>query len=775
MRTMSRQASSRFPSHEAGRGTLTTNLLPITFHFDSFRVQKRRVREGEDLRSVRESYRGDWYVYWDKGELYMVGLSDEAPAPPGTHEAMLRTDESLQLLARLVTDALARRFPSYDPIQQHPFRFLSHNVELMSELTSSLGLTHPLLDGFEIHPKYTFDPRIIEMQHGSAHIAIAVALATHWAIEADLDALVHAGVDLRGLYVVRRNPLPHQRRLVGRVASAGAGRVNLSESMDECGSIDSSEVMLEGRKDAFARCLKHLLGDSDYSRYDTAREHRTGDLLGGRALLDEVRRVSTILAEPSLELGSGLSCTVGSPLSMRVSDHGESVRTAKQLDYCFDSSRSQRHRYAWPGLTAYGPFSQETFSRPSPRILVVCPDAAMEAAGTFVRQLSDGIPNTRAFIKGMRQTFGLAEMRFEYAAVERTSDGSVSDSYRQAIHESLSRSDTPDAAIVIVRDEDSDLPDSSNPYLHSKALLLMAGVASQEARLSTITRNPTGLQYVLQNVALALYAKMGGVPWTIDHDIAVADELVIGVGTAELSASRTEERQRYIGITTVFRGDGSYLVGQLSREATYSEYPAVLRSAVRDTLTAIKKRNGWQRGDRIRLIFHASRPPKCIDLARLMTEAVEAIGKDQQIDVAFLTVSQDHPFTLFNESQPGKQSSKGPKGEFAPDRGLIIRTGRYSRLITTSGITLVKRAGLPLPRPLHVHLRRGSTFDDLDYLGEQVLKFTQLSWRSTQPVSIPVTIYYSELIARLLGRMKAIPDWSPALLDTQLRTSKWFI
>ena len=158
-----------------------------------------------------------------------------------------------------------------------------------------------------------------------------------------------------------------------------------------------------------------------------------------------------------------------------------------------------------------------------------------------------------------------------------------------------------------------------------------------------------------------------------------------------------------------------------------------------------------------------------------MTEAVKAIGKDQQIDVAFLTVSQDHPFMLFDESQPGKQTGKGPKGEFAPDRGLMVRTGRYSRLITTGGITLVKRAGLPLSRPLHVHLRRGSTFDDLDYLAEQVLKFTQLSWRSTQPAAIPVTIYYSELIARLLGRMKAIPDWSPALLDTQLRTSKWFI
>ena len=82
--------------------------------------------------------------------------------------------------------------------------------------------------------------------------------------------------------------------------------------------------------------------------------------------------------------------------------------------------------------------------------------------------------------------------------------------------------------------------------------------------------NPAALQYILQNISIALYAKMNGIPWTVDHDLTIADELVIGIGTAELSDSRLEERQRYVGITTVFRGDGNYLLGQLSREASYA-------------------------------------------------------------------------------------------------------------------------------------------------------------------------------------------------------------
>jgi hypothetical protein len=36
-------------------------------------------------------------------------------------------------------------------------------------------------------------------------------------------------------------------------------------------------------------------------------------------------------------------------------------------------------------------------------------------------------------------------------------------------------------------------------------------------------------------------------------------------------------------------------------------------------------------------------------------------------------------------------------------------------------------------------------------------------------------IGFSQLIAGQLARLRAVPDWSPALLDTWLRTSKWFL
>ena len=67
------------------------------------------------------------------------------------------------------------------------------------------------------------------------------------------------------------------------------------------------------------------------------------------------------------------------------------------------------------------------------------------------------------------------------------------------------------------------------------------------------------------------------------------------------------------------------------------------------------------------------------------------------------------------------------------DFAAFIKELGRGRLVCTTSPAMVKRAGLPVPRPLGVRLHKGSTFTDLDYLAEQVLKFTSLSWRFPLP------------------------------------------
>lgn len=273
----------------AGADALRVNVLPVTFPFESFRGWKRAVRDSEDLAGLRQSLAGRWAVQWDGGELYFLPLVGEIPEPSETEPVECKVGESLRLLARLVTDALQRRFPGYEPLRTKPFTILGQRVELMSDAGNELGINHPLLPEFRIRPKYALDGRIMEIRPGELFVAIAADLRTRWEITADLEELAASGADLGGLYVVRREQELGRRRLVGRISSIGSGRVELSESTDGESSVAAADVMLEGRRDAFARCLKPLLGP-DYARYDAYRDKRMGELLGGRPFLEEIAR-----------------------------------------------------------------------------------------------------------------------------------------------------------------------------------------------------------------------------------------------------------------------------------------------------------------------------------------------------------------------------------------------------------------------------------------------------------------------------------------------------
>jgi hypothetical protein len=254
------------------------------------------------------------------------------------------------------------------------------------------------------------------------------------------------------------------------------------------------------------------------------------------------------------------------------------------------------------------------------------------------------------------------------------------------------------------------------------------------------------------------------------------DEIVVGMGMAELSNSRFEERHRYIGITTVFRGDGNYLLSNVSKVCSYAQYPAVLRATITNLLEDLRDRNGWRPGHTVWVVFHARKPLKNVEVAEIVRDCVTCVGQGLNIEFAFLTVETGHSFKLFDMDQAGykKGPGQGLKGVFAPARGTIAQLGRYTRLLSTNGPQQVKRPSSPLPSPVLLHLHRESLYRDLDYLAEQVLKFTSLSWRATLPAYAPVTIYYSELIADLLARLPAVGDWSPATLNTKLRFNRWF-
>ena len=756
---------------------LTFNGWRVNFDLPQFEVHWEEMPDNRALRDLREQ-KPDWFFHWSRDIVYGVPLSSSASRWGQPYE--IEVDDILGL--RFLASRIVHEFPRLlqrESFRRRPYTFLGEK-DAVADVANKLGLPD-LARQFAIRSKFELDTKIFEIVNDEPFLGVILGRHTSWSCTAELANLQRAGVDLSGLCVVRRQTEAGQRRLVGRIARLQGAQVELSESYDDTTSIAASEVWLEGSLQSFARCLKTILGPRyrDFEQEIGAWEAKT---FAGPKFESLLQKVGEKLSRSPMDLG-GITASLGERIAATNSNAYTSIRSIAKVECCFDAAKTRRDDLPWRGLKTYGPFSKETFPRRSPKIWVFCPDSSQRAVENFIRHLTDGVVltdehgNSRPceYSKRFDALFHLVNPQFQIKkiGVFKSSRADVAANYVKTITECLATENLHEvtAAIVIVPDEPTTMPAANNPYLQAKALLLMNGIPVQEIRLPTITKPPQALQYPLRNIALALYAKMGGTPWTIANDLTVHDELVIGMGTVETSDSRFTERQRFVGITTVFSGEGNYLLGNVSENCSYSEYPQVLYDSTMQVLRKIKERNGWQKDDTIRIIFHAKKPLKDVEVGDIIASCVDELRGEHNIEFAFLNIVEDHPFYAFD---PRKNfSGPGAKGALVPDRGTIVQLGRYSRLVCTLGPRLMKHTAMP--QPLMVHLHEASTYNDLDYLAEQVLKFTAMSWRSTDPSPQPVSIYYSELIAKLLSRLKTVKDWSPTPLNTRLPASRWFL
>jgi argonaute-like protein implicated in RNA metabolism and viral defense len=309
----------------------------------------------------------------------------------------------------------------------------------------------------------------------------------------------------------------------------------------------------------------------------------------------------------------------------------------------------------------------------------------------------------------------------------------------------------------------------------TKKTFLTHQIPVQEFEIETTALPDRQLGYVLNNMALATYAKLGGIPWLIKSDPTIAHELVIGLGSANVGQGRLGERERVVGITTVFSGDGNYWLSNLTRSVPFSEYQKALLDSLGTTIAKVRQSMNWQPKDHVRLVFHAFKPFKNTE-AQAVKDLMAELG-DYDVDYAFLHVVEHHPYLLFDRLQKGiiDYETQARKGAFAPARGGYLRLSEHEVLLILTGPNDVKRPEDGLPRPVLLHLHRESSFKDTTYLARQAYSFACHSWRSFFPAPFPVTILYSELIAKLLGQLSTIPRWDPDVMLGRLGRSRWFL
>ena len=319
-----------------------------------------------------------------------------------------------------------------------------------------------------------------------------------------------------------------------------------------------------------------------------------------------------------------------------------------------------------------------------------------------------------------------------------------------------------------------ELPSAENPYFAVKALFLKHRIHVQEVTLETMNFFDQQLVFAMNNMSVATYSKLGGIPWLLKSPPTVAHELVVGIGSQTISDTRLGTHERVVGITTVFSSDGKYLLDDRTAAVPFDGYKAELRKSLEKSILNIKTADNWRSTDAVRLIFHVFKEMADAE-AEAVAEVVSGLGLTQ-VKFAFVHLVEHHPFTVFDFAQPGMRQRDGSyRGAKVPERGVSIALSDTETLLCLTGPRDLKHARHGMPQPTLLRLHRHSTFRDMTYLTRQTFDFSCHSWRMLTPAPTPITIHYSELIAGLLTGLRKVPEWDEDTMLGPMSRTRWFL
>ena len=794
---------------------LLLNIAPVSLVRGELPAGFLRYEGADQLRGLRKEHGRDHLFRRftirprGKGEaeqkIQVVRLDGRQPALGDSFE-LLEISEHLPLYRDLVSNALITHFASMgrEITEFAPIQLISnHPGDDFLKVAASPASSPEWLS---VKPVYEIDVRVFRIGTVEPFVGVAVNVRTRKRILATCDVLREQGLDLVGLYVSRERDRTDHRvtprwDLMGRVAKTEGDRLILDDARGDVTELPITSARIEARHGVFQSCLGHVFGKAS-PRIEGFLEEALSGLRVGPARLEKIEKLLDYLGGRPLTLLPKVSATF--QRFFEEGTHSRPVRSSEPDEkiellmsqmrndrafppvvkappsiFVFDPSGAKIDTIKPRGLDLCGPYTSETFTPSRPKICVICQaerrGEVEQFLGKFKEGITPGTGNWPPFKKGLVRGYSLEglEMKFFEAY------GVTATSYQKAVQQALEAQGDGefrwDLAMVQTDASSHDLYGDQNPYLTTKASFLSQQIAVQEFEAETMDYSGIQLEYTLSNMALATYSKLGGIPWLLKSDPTIAHELVIGMGSCYIGNGRLGERERIVGVVSMFNGSGMYFVSSLSKAVPIEEYQAALLSALEAGIKKARKDMNWQKGDHMRLIFHSFKPMKDVE-----ADAVKNVAKqlrDFDVEYAFLHIAEDHPYLIFDTEQPGvfDREAKKTKGIYASPRGHYIRISDRDVLLTLTGPSEVKKPNDGMPRPILLKLHPQSTFSDMTYLSRQTFNFANHSWRSFLPSSMPITISYSQQIARLLGNLALLPKWNPDVMLGRLVRSRWFL
>jgi len=411
--------------------------------------------------------------------------------------------------------------------------------------------------------------------------------------------------------------------------------------------------------------------------------------------------------------------------------YGEILKVPQlRFDY---SSTYAIDSYSRRGLMRYGPYDSTRFEKEKIRCGIIYPKELDKLKQILVEGLVNGEGNYRGF-----QSLFQISLSFEE---ERVWD----ELREEQTLESMAQQNLDIIFVLLKR--------GINFYRTTKSILLGNGVPSQVVVAEKLQQTQRR-QWILENISLATYAKVGGTPWVV-ADSVEEPQLIIGV-------SRAKDRYRnyLVGFVTLFTQDGDFvLLHSKAPVIKWEEYINRLASIIGESIEEYKKLRGTPNS----IIVHLSKRPGWGEL-----EAIEnALNRmKENIPYALLHLNEYSNFRLFDT---GHQS-------YVPPKGLKVNLSKNEVILLTDGRIGEQRRRIGVPRVLNLRMDKRSTLspDKFPLLVEQIYNFAHVNWRGFNAAAIPITLNYSKLITKMIVEIGA-DNWNQIIASGKLREKAWFL
>jgi hypothetical protein len=790
-----RQLGRRAPVQQGvHKESLVLNVFPVEFSADKASIWIGRWESAEAAQALQNDFPGlrTWRDTTDGSRLYIWYADAPGKVPPGFQQVTIALDEAPQFFERILTEAVERRLNSLG-FERKGNGFVNYGKGgLFAAVPALAGATD---DAIGIFPKVITRVFFSKDARGALLFGLVVDVVYTTRMDVSAAEWIEAGLtdSLLGKYVVLiKSSAEAQRipdlaaRVIGRIDGIRDGRCVLGDLRDA----RLSEIPLDAIAPEPTRPNLDTFLMARYEKAFTAGEEQLTKTL--RNLVRPKTRYKyarAVVLERLQGADGSISLPILSELNVRFSDMlriaPETIPARRLLEpeYSFDAAGNNFARRVDSGLRKFGPYDAVQQRNRPVRLLVVAPAENKGDVRVAIQKLLEGVKTQQDVFSGLKKMYRLHDLKVTFADVA-LSTGSAMKGYADAVHRAL-RDAAPAAPgepkfhliVTIIREAHRALRDSENPYFQSKAVALVAdGIPTQAVTIEKLRQKDYDLQYILNTMALACYAKLGRTSHVLKLPPAVRDtptELVFGVGRSFAKVDRFGEREEVVGFATVFRANGEYLYNDSTPYCDDVNYERALEETIKRTVDAVARFEQLPDNSPLRLIFHVPRRPG----RREERAILNAVGKIPKFNIEFalVHVNDDHDMHLFDLANTNPQTMRGPKREaslLAP-RGMSVSIGPRERLVTFVGVDQYRGHGSP--SPLRITLDRRSTFQDIEYVTQQLFFLSFMNAGSLNPGVAPVTIAYAERLAALTGRLRGVQQWTVELIQDRLGRRLWFI